>query len=70
LNDYYGGGTHTVLLGDVNDDKMVNALDFALLKKYLLDNSQKINTENADMNSDGVINALDFAKLKQLILTK
>lgn len=57
-----------VVLGDVIDDKTVDALDYAALKMYLLDSSTVINYENADMNQDGIIDALDFAQLKMLLL--
>lgn len=59
-----------VLVGDTNADGTVNALDFALLKKYLLNLSVSIDKKNADINADGVINALDYAKLKILLLNK
>ncbi len=57
------------LLGDVNDDKTVDALDLALLKKYLLNSSTTINTTNADMNKDGAIDAIDYALLKKALLS-
>lgn len=56
-------------IGDVNSDGNVDALDFALLKKYLLDASNSINKVNADINLDGVIDAIDFAKLKMMLLS-
>lgn len=56
-------------IGDVNVDGNIDALDFALLKRYLLDSSNSINKENADINLDGDINAIDFAKLKMILLT-
>jgi endoglucanase len=55
-------------IGDVNADGNINALDFALLKKYLLDPSNSINKKNADINVDGDINAIDFAKLKKILI--
>jgi endoglucanase len=58
----------TIVLGDVNADNTVDALDFAQLKKYLLGIDKDINVKNADINEDGVIDALDFAKLKMLLL--
>lgn len=58
------------LLGDVNSDGSVNAIDFALLKKYLLNSSSvTIDTTNADLNEDGVVNAIDFALLKKKLLS-
>jgi arabinoxylan arabinofuranohydrolase len=55
-------------LGDVNSDGKVDSVDYALLKRYLLDNSTKINTKNSDMNSDGIINSNDSAALKRTLL--
>jgi hypothetical protein len=56
------------LKGDLNKDNAVNALDLAMMKKYLLDNSFIINMDNADLNADGYINAIDFALLKKIVL--
>lgn len=56
-------------LGDINRDDSVDAIDFALLKKHLLDDSVQINDEQADMNSDGSIDSIDFALLKKLLLS-
>lgn len=66
-----GGGDNppTPTLGDVNVDKAVNALDLALLKKYLLNNSTVIDLKNADLNGDGTVNALDYAALKKKLLS-
>ncbi len=58
----------TIVLGDVNGDNTVDALDYAQLKKYLLGVDNTINVKNADINEDGVIDALDLAKLKILLL--
>jgi len=64
----------TVKLGDVNGDDSVNALDFALLKSYLIGNISDFPVENdlkvADVDGDGAINALDFAVMKQYLLGK
>lgn len=56
------------LLGDLNGDKSIDALDFAAMKKYLLDPSIDIDVEAADMNDDGEINALDLVALKKILL--
>lgn len=58
-----------VVLGDVNGDNNVDALDLAMMKKYLLDSSNTINKDNADVNKDGSIDALDFAALKKMLLS-
>jgi endoglucanase len=68
-NEPGGGSGEDILYGDLNNDKQVDAIDFALLKKYLLNNEQEgISLKNADVNKDGEINAIDFANLKQYLL--
>ncbi|MHB8063004.1 MAG: dockerin type I domain-containing protein [Ruminiclostridium sp.] len=54
--------------GDVNSDGNRDALDLALLKRYLLDNSISIDKTAADMNNDGYVDAIDFAQLKKALL--
>ena len=57
--------------GDLNNDGQVNAIDFALLKKYLLSgDGTGINLKNADINQDGAVNSIDFANLKLYLLGK
>lgn len=71
-NDTQAGwkpGDNPGLLGDVTGDGTVDALDLAMLKKYLLDPSVSIVKANADLNSDGSIDAIDFAQLKVKILS-
>jgi len=70
----YKDGRTTVKLGDVNGDGSVNALDFAMMKSYLLGKITDFPVENdlkvSDLNGDGVFNALDFAVMKQFLLGK
>lgn len=62
--------TAEVLPGDLNEDGTVSALDFALLRKYILTGiSDGINITAADMNNDGNVNALDYALLKSYLLS-
>jgi endoglucanase len=65
------GGTppvEDILYGDINDDKSVDAIDLAVLKRYLLDNSTTINLKAADTYKDDSIDSLDFATLKKYLL--
>lgn len=61
-----------VLQGDVNSDGKINALDYILVRKYLLgltkftDNQMSV----GDMNKDKKINALDYINIRKLILGK
>ena len=52
------------LLGDLDDNGLVNSIDEQLMKKYFLDHTITINKTNADMNSDGNINFKDFILLR------
>ncbi len=54
--------------GDINSDGNIDAIDFAILKMYLLDSTVSITIENSDLNSDGEINAIDFALMKKYLL--
>ncbi len=60
-----------IILGDVNLDGIVNAIDFALMRKSLLGTAAPF-TGNAataaDVNKDGKFNAIDFAKVRQFLL--
>lgn len=53
--------------GDVNKDGSINAVDFAVLRQYLLGFIETINPE-ADTNADGTINAIDFSILRSYLL--
>lgn len=58
------GGT----LGDVNGDGERDAIDFALIKKALLNGDNTI--QNADVNNDGSVDAMDLALYKSFLLGK
>ncbi len=58
------------LIGDVNRDGNIDALDYAILKRavlgsIILDDEQK---KLGDINRDGSIDALDYAALKRAVL--
>lgn len=61
-------------LGDVNNDHSVDAIDMALLKKYLLGESERLPHPEyqivADVNGDGNIDAIDLALVKSYLLGK
>ena len=59
------------ILGDLNGDKKVDAIDFALLKSHMLGITTLIGTNytNADVNIDGEVNAIDYASMKQYLLS-
>jgi len=54
------------MIGDLNNDNLVNILDVILCINIVLGTSQEVN--NADLNGDGIINILDIITLVNLIL--
>lgn len=64
--------TSEVILGDLNGDKVVNALDFALARLYLLDMLTDLPVETGmeafDVNRDNVINAVDCGLIRMYVL--
>jgi glucuronoarabinoxylan endo-1,4-beta-xylanase len=66
------GGTDSGMYGDVNDDKVVDALDFSLIKQYLIGQIStfpgKDGMKLADVNNDNSVDSLDFAIVKQYLL--
>ena len=56
----------TGLLGDVNEDGIINVLDIILTVNIILGTSDFSN--NADVNSDGIVNVLDIVSLVNVIL--
>ena len=59
-----------VLLGDVNDDGLVNITDVTtLINAVMTENFGNVNTANADMNSDGNINISDVTMLINMVMS-
>ncbi len=58
-----------ILNGDVNRDGAVDALDFALVKRYLLTGADEgMDLHSADVNKDSSVNAIDLVLIKSYIL--
>ena len=58
----------TVIYGDVNGDKVVNAKDVTTLRRHLAGGwDVVIVTSNSDVNNDGVINAKDVTILRRYL---
>ena len=62
---------NTSVLGDVNGDGNINALDYVKIKNHIM-NTKKINGDvfilSADYNNDGKISALDYVRIKNYIM--
>ena len=61
--DYF----NTSVIGDMNDDDIINILDTVIIVQMVLGN-QDVNL-NGDMNQDGVLNIQDIVLLINLILS-
>ena len=63
-----------LILGDLNGDGSLDALDYSIMKMYILDSIKDLpvefDIEVGDLNDDKVIDAIDLAILKQYILNK
>lgn len=58
-----------VIYGDLNNDKVINSLDYTLLTRYILEIDNSLpSLEAADLNGDDIVNSLDAALLKRYIL--
>ncbi len=57
-------------LGDMNSDGVIDAIDYALLKRAVLGSYEIEDTffNIADINGDGVLDAIDYALLKRAVL--
>jgi len=60
------------IYGDVNGDSVINSLDYAIMRSYLLETistmPSKYWDKAGDLNGDGKINSLDYAYLKKYLL--
>ncbi|WP_024833298.1 dockerin type I domain-containing protein [Ruminiclostridium josui] len=59
--------TPTQKVGDCNNDGNIDAIDFSLLKQYIMNGSTTYD-KYMDLNADNTINALDFAIMKKYLL--
>ena len=64
--------SENAVVGDLNGDKSVNSVDFAIMRKYLLGQINSFPIESgffsADVDDDTLISAADFAYLRQYLL--
>ncbi|WP_010681069.1 glycosyl hydrolase 53 family protein [Acetivibrio cellulolyticus] len=65
-------GPNNYVYGDLNGDTLVNSIDFALLRNYLLGYTSVFSYENgkraADVNNNGNVDSIDFAILRSYLL--
>ncbi len=66
LNITYVKTEETVLLGDVNDDGVVDNKDLVRMRKYLADpDKTEINFANSDVNLDGEVDNKDLVRMRK-----
>ena len=56
------------MLGDMNDDGLVNVLDVVLLVNSILNGDSTNDYPQADLNEDGLLNVLDVVLIVNIIL--
>ena len=56
------------IIGDLNQDEIIDVLDIILILNIILDNASPYN-QQADCNNDGYIDVLDVVQLLNIILT-
>ena len=62
ITELNSGSPLNLISGDLNEDNIVNTLDYNIAKGLLGKTSNSVGwNENADLNKDGVINLLDLA---------
>ena len=62
----YESSTSDLLIGDLNDDGLINIVDIVSLVNIIIDNSEY--NLLADFNSDGIIDVIDIVFLMNLVL--
>ena len=60
--------SNELMLGDVNDDGVVNVLDVVLLVNSILSGDPANDYPQADLNEDGLLNVLDVVLIVNIIL--
>ena len=66
----YGGSISVEsLIGDVNEDGVVDVADIVTLRRYIAGGYDvNVNSEQADINADGEITVSDIIALRRYIL--
>ena len=59
-----------IMLGDANDDGVVDALDASFIQQYVAGKISIDNEEAADVNQDGAIDAQDASLIQQKVAGK
>ena len=63
----FDGSTSSCILGDANNDGIVNVVDVVLMVSLILDSNSAYN-ECGDVNDDGILNVVDIVAVVSIIL--
>ncbi len=66
----YGKTDSEAIIGDVNNDGVIDVSDLVHYQRYLLKNEKLAVPENADINDDGVTDIFDNIALRHLVISK
>ena len=66
----YLGGQEDLLLGDINQDEIIDVLDIVIIVQFVLNFStpSDLEFELSDINQDGTLDILDIVSLIDIIL--
>ncbi len=64
-NEIYNFSNYSIKPGDLNQDGLVNSLDYSIIKKNFSSNEDITCGQTGDLNLDGQVNSLDGNLLKQ-----
>lgn len=67
-NDDDNDDNDEILLGDLNNDDVVDSIDYSLLRRHLTGHNIEINLEAADINEDSYVDSLDITLLRKSFL--
>lgn len=54
--------------GDLNGDGSINAIDYSVMRRYILEGTGNISLEAADVDESGIVNALDYSLMRRYML--
>lgn len=60
--------TDDILLGDLNNDEVLDSIDYSLFRRHLTGHNIDVNLEAADMNEDSYVDSLDITLLRKKFL--
>ena len=63
---FWDGGNIENLIGDVNNDGVINVVDIVSIINIILDNSE--HNDSADYNNDGIVNVVDIVAIVNIII--